>query len=98
MAARKPTTMNISLPASMRKYVQQRLERGGFGNASEYVRHLIREDQKREAQERIEAALLEGLNSGPPIPVDEKFWAERRAKLEKLAKRARRAKAGWRGS
>jgi hypothetical protein len=30
---------------------------------TEYVRHLIREDQKREAERRLEAKLLEGLDS-----------------------------------
>lgn len=88
---RKPTTMNVSLPAAMRKYVEQRMERGGFGNASEYVRHLIREDQKREAQESLEAALLAGLNSGPGVEVTPEFWEKMKARL---AKKVRRKKAG----
>ena len=87
----KPTTMNISLPESMRRYVEARMERGGFGNASEYIRHLIREDQKAEARERIELALLEGLESGPPEPIDDAYWERRHAKLGKRSRRSKKA-------
>lgn len=34
---------------------------------SEYARDLIRADQKRRATERIDALILEGLDSGQPI-------------------------------
>ena len=62
------TTMNISLPEPMRDWVEAQVKKGSFGNTSEYVRSLIREDQKRSAQEELETKLLEGLNSGPATP------------------------------
>jgi antitoxin ParD1/3/4 len=81
------TTMNISLPESMRSYIDEQIEQGGYGTASEYVRALIREDQKRRAQERLEALLLEGLDSGPPIEVTPEYWVKKKAKLlERLQK------------
>ena len=43
------TTLNVSMPESMRDYVEQQAERGQY-SASEYVRHLIREDQKRSSE------------------------------------------------
>ncbi len=43
------TTLNISMPDSMRDYVEQQAEQGQY-SASEYIRHLIREDQKRTAE------------------------------------------------
>jgi len=58
------TTMNVSMPESLRSFVSERMTSGGFNNASEYIRQLIREDQKRVAQERLDAMLLEGLASG----------------------------------
>ena len=58
------TTMNISLPDSMRAFVDERLESDGYGTASEYVRDLIRADQKRHGDERLEELLLERLQSG----------------------------------
>lgn len=35
---------------------------------------LTRADKQRAAEERLEQALLEGLSSGPSIPVDSTFW------------------------
>ena len=50
--------------------------------------HLeIRADQKRKAEERIDALLLEGLDSGQPIPVTPDYWEEKKRKLtERLGK------------
>lgn len=62
-------TMNIALPESMKVLVQEQVAEGGFSSVSEYVRELIRADQKRKAEERIDALLLEGQDSGQPIPV-----------------------------
>ena len=45
------TTLNISLPESMRKFVETQAAEGEF-TASEYVRHLIRSDQERKTLER----------------------------------------------
>lgn len=56
------TTMNISLPESMKTFVDDRLE--NYGSASEYVRELIRADQKRVEVEKLERLLLERLHSG----------------------------------
>jgi antitoxin ParD1/3/4 len=67
------TSMNISLPEELKEYVEQQAQ-GGYSTPSEFVRDLIRRDQKRHAKERLEQLLLEGLESGEPIPTDEAFW------------------------
>jgi antitoxin ParD1/3/4 len=60
---------------------------GGYSTASEYIRQLIREDQKRASQERLQALLLEGLDSGTPIEATDDWWKQKWAALqEKLAK------------
>jgi antitoxin ParD1/3/4 len=80
-------TMNIALPESMKHFVQERVLAGGYSSASEYVRELIRADQKRRADEQIDALLLEGLGSGEPIPVTKEYWEEKKRKLaERLGK------------
>ena len=56
------TTMNISLPESMKSFIDDRLE--NYGSASEYVRELIRADQRRVEEAKLEKLLLERLNSG----------------------------------
>jgi antitoxin ParD1/3/4 len=83
-------TMNIALPDSMKQFVQDRVSEGGYSSVSEYVRELIRADQRRKADERIDALLLEGLDSGPPIPVTPEYWEEKKRRLtERLAKAIR---------
>lgn len=58
------TTMNISLPDSLRAFVDERLTGEGYGTASEYVRELIRADQKHREERKLEKLLLERLQSG----------------------------------
>jgi antitoxin ParD1/3/4 len=80
-------TMNIALPDSMKHFVQERVVEGGYSSVSEYVRELIRTDQKRKVEERIDALLLEGLGSGEPVRVTNEYWDEKKRKLtERLGK------------
>lgn len=80
-------TMNIALPESMKSFVQERVSEGGYSSVSEYVRELIRADQKRRLEERIDGLLLEGLNSGKPIEVTPEYWEKKKKRLtEKLSK------------
>ena len=82
------TSLNISLPQTLKDFVEGQVETHGFSTPSEYIRSLIRDDQKRQAEERLEALLLEGLNSGEPIEITPESWERKRAQLvEKHAKR-----------
>ena len=74
-------TMNIALPGSMKQFVQERVLSGGYSSVSEYIRELIRADQKHKVEERIDALLLEGLDSGHPISVTREYWDEKKRKL-----------------
>jgi antitoxin ParD1/3/4 len=76
------TSMNITLPEPMRQYIEDQITSGSYGTASEYMRTLIRDDQKRKAQERLESLLLEGLDSGDPIEATPEFWLDLRNKIE----------------
>ena len=42
-------SMNISLPDSMRTYVEEQVANGGYSTASEYFRELVRNEQQRKA-------------------------------------------------
>jgi antitoxin ParD1/3/4 len=55
-------SMNISLPDPLKQFVDGQISTGRYSSASEYVRELIRADEKRKAEEQLEAKLLEGLN------------------------------------
>ena len=56
-------TVNVSLPEAMKQFVDQQVSAGVYSSVSDYIRALVQEDQKRKAQETIEALVLEGLNS-----------------------------------
>ena len=49
----------------MREWIDAQIESGRYGNVSECIRDLIRGDQERVAEERLEQLLLAGLDSGP---------------------------------
>ena len=74
------STMNISLPASLRDFVDQRIAEGDYGTSSEYLRELIRRDQARLALRQL---LMEGLASTVKGPADKAYWASKRARLSR---------------
>ena len=84
-------SMNISLPAPLREWIESQIKGGRYGNASEYVRELIRRDQERQAQQRLEQMLLEGVKSGEASPLTKQDWAELRTDV------AERLQKGWGG-
>ena len=80
------TTMNISLPEDMKAFVEAQMTQEGYATASEYLRTLIREAQKRRARRDLEAKFREALESGPATPMTREDWdsIEREA-LERLS-------------
>lgn len=74
-------TLEITLPEPLRAFVDEQVAAGNYTNPSNYLEELVREDQKRRAQDRLEALLLEGLDSGPPIKVTPEYWEHKRARL-----------------
>lgn len=74
------TTMNISLPDSLKAFVDHQVTAAGYGTSSEYVRELIRRDQDRL---RLRGLLLEGAQSGPTGLVDADYFASLRSGIEK---------------
>ena len=55
-------TLNISIPDIMRTWISTQVEEGNYANASDYIRDLIRHDQRQ--QDEIRIALIEGENRG----------------------------------
>jgi antitoxin ParD1/3/4 len=79
-------TMNISLPDPMKQYVEEQVIVGDYSSASEYMRELVRADQKRNAREQLERTLLESLLEGEAQEATPEFWSTLRAELGKRAK------------
>ena len=80
-------SMNISLPDPLKQFVDGHIAQGRYSSVSEYVRELIRADEKRKAEAELEAKLLEGL-SGVESEMTAADWREiRKEALAKLAAR-----------
>ncbi|MGD1872957.1 MAG: type II toxin-antitoxin system ParD family antitoxin [Mastigocoleus sp.] len=75
------STMNISLPDPMRAFVEEQVKQKGYSTASEYIRHLIRTEQENVESKRIEALLLEGLDSGEKIEITDEWWEKKKEEL-----------------
>ena len=78
-------TMNISLPDQMKEYVDEHVRAGRYSSVSEFVRNLIRADQKRKAEEQLESLLLASMKSGEASNMSRQDWeAIRREALNRL--------------
>jgi antitoxin ParD1/3/4 len=78
-------TMNISLPDPMKQYVEEQVAAGDYSSASEYIRELVRADQKRHAKEQLEQVLLSAINSGDPMEVTPEMVEQVRRRLRERA-------------
>lgn len=72
-------TMNVSLPAAMKAWVEGCAESGRYSNSSDYVRDLIRRDQERAAKvANLQDLIDDGLRSGEGKRSLEEIRAEAR--------------------
>ena len=81
------TTLTISLPGSLKEFIEREVQTKGYGNVSEYVRGLLRDAQAREADARLEELLIEGLTKGEDIPLSPEFWSELKQDAAKILAR-----------
>jgi len=79
--------MNISLPDPLKSFVDRQVETGRYSSVSEYVRELIRADERRKAEEALEAKLLEGLRSAEREFSPEDWKAIRKEALSRVEAR-----------
>ena len=78
------STMNISLPASLKSFVDEQVRSRGYGTSSEYVRELIRKEHDRE---RLRALLVDGAASPPGPVADGAYFDGLRARVRRLGTR-----------
>lgn len=75
--------MNISIPDKLKAWVESRVAEGSFASSSDYLRDLVRRDQRIEAAlEHLRAEIQAGTESG--ISEQDPF-----AQLDDLRARAR---------
>lgn len=75
------STMNISLPETLKAFVDAQVHQGVYGTSSEYVRELIRKDQDRL---KLRELLLEGAASAPATVADATYFDQLRERVHKV--------------
>ncbi|MEP7300024.1 MAG: type II toxin-antitoxin system ParD family antitoxin [Caldimonas sp.] len=74
----------------MKEFVDGQIAQGRYSSASEYVRELIRADEKRKAEEQLETKLLEGLNSAEAELTTADWTAIRQEALARIQARSKK--------
>nr|WP_281720076.1 type II toxin-antitoxin system ParD family antitoxin [Nitrosomonas nitrosa] len=72
------STMNISLPETLKAFVDEQVSQRGYGTSSEYVRELIRKDQDRQ---QLRGLMLAGAASAPTAPADSNYFDSLRTRV-----------------
>ena len=78
------STMNISLPDSLKSYVDEQVAERGFGTISEYVRELIRKEQ---ARSQLRAVFMEAAASPVVTDMGPAYFTQLRQRIRKTAGR-----------
>ena len=75
----------------MKSEVEEIVATEGYGNTSEFFRDLVRDYVKERQERKLEAMIIEGLNSGAATPLtSEDFERIRNRGLERIKNRAKK--------
>ena len=67
----------ITVTEQQDNWIKQQIESGQYGNDSEYIRHLLREDQRRQqAEQQLMALMEQALASGVSDKTLQQIWSE----------------------
>jgi antitoxin ParD1/3/4 len=71
-------TMNVSLPDTLKDFVERQVGERGYGTSSEFVRDLIRHEQ---ARTELRALIVDGMTSGPGSTLDDDYFTTLRKRI-----------------
>lgn len=77
------STMNISLPESLKEFVDEQVSQRGYSTSSEYLHELIRNEQ---ARQNLRCLLLEGATSAPGSEITEQYFSSLRQRIQNHSK------------
>lgn len=87
------TTVTISLPESLKEFIDRQTAAKGYGNVSEYFRTLLRNAQREEEDARLETLLIEGLAGGSEVSMTPEFWKDLKAEARGIAAKHKAVKS-----
>ena len=71
--------VNLNLPEELQQFVNGQAEAGEFEGPSAYIEALVA--RVKEGKDKLEELLIEGLDSGEPIPLDADEWSRIRGEV-----------------
>ena len=71
--------ISVNLAEDLKQFVDGQVDGGGYGNASEYIAKLL--VRAKEGKQRLESLLIEGLDGGGPMPLDDAEWSKIRSEV-----------------
>jgi antitoxin ParD1/3/4 len=77
-------TMTVSLPDTMKEWIEDQVEEGGFATPGDYLGELVRRDQERRLEE-LRRIVDEGLASG----ISKRTFEERIAEGDRILRTRR---------
>lgn len=92
------TTVTVSMPDSLKEFLDSEVQTKRYGNISEYIRTLLREAQTRNTDAQLQALLLQGLAGGGDLPLTPEFWRELKADAARILRQRKRTKLDERKS
>jgi antitoxin ParD1/3/4 len=71
----------LAIPEDLQTYIEAQIQSGAYASAVEYFLDLVQQDrQRKQAQEKLECLLQEGLDSDSE-PVTPTYWQNLRASV-----------------
>jgi len=71
--------LSLNLGEELQQFVNSQVEAGEFDGPSAYIEALI--SRAKKGKEKLEELLIEGLDSGDPIPLDADEWSRIRGEV-----------------
>lgn len=72
-------SIEVELPDDLQRFIQEQIEHGSYRSASDYLEALVA--RAKAGKERLESLLIEGLDSGRPMAMDDSQWKDIRAEV-----------------
>ena len=72
-------TISINLPDALGDFVYQQSAESGIDG---YFERILRDQQREQARDRLEAELIKGIESGFGEPITPEYWEKKREKLQ----------------
>ena len=76
-------TLTIKLSDAHREFVEAQTATRGFKSVSAYIDALLREERRRQAEEKLLQLVKEAEESGPATPMTREDWDELKSRVWK---------------